>query len=76
MLNRIVYMYKKGFGIDNLKWLICHKTKPNQTINFFICRRLNIFENQTNSPLIIESYLEEKVQITRVGHKFCNILVT
>ena len=24
-------MYKNGFGIYNLQWLMCHKTKPNQT---------------------------------------------
>ena len=23
-------MYKNGFGINNLQWLMCHKTKPNQ----------------------------------------------
>ena len=27
--NRTVNMYKNGFGINNLQWLICHKTKPN-----------------------------------------------
>ena len=36
MLNWIVwnisiYMYKNGFGFNNLQWLMCHKTKPNQT---------------------------------------------
>ena len=28
--NRTVYMYKNGFGINDLQWLMCHKTKPNQ----------------------------------------------
>ena len=28
--NRTVYIYKNGFGI-NLKWLICHRTKPKQS---------------------------------------------
>ena len=27
--NRTVYMYKNEFGINNLQWLMCHKTKPN-----------------------------------------------
>ena len=31
MLNWIVYMYKNEFGIKNLLYLICNKTKPNQT---------------------------------------------
>ena len=29
--SRIVYMYKNGFNINNLQWLMCHNTKPNQT---------------------------------------------
>ena len=24
-------MYKKDLALNNLQWLICHKTKPNQT---------------------------------------------
>ena len=24
-------MYKLDFVLNNLQWLICHKTKPNQT---------------------------------------------
>ena len=24
-------MYKNRFGINNLQWLMCHKTKQNQT---------------------------------------------
>ena len=27
--NRTVYKYKNGFGINNLQWLMYHKTKPN-----------------------------------------------
>ena len=26
--NRTVYVYKNGFGINNLQWLMCHQTKP------------------------------------------------
>ena len=29
--NRTVYMIENRFGIDNLQWLMCHKTKPKQT---------------------------------------------
>ena len=32
-------MYKNGFGINNLQWLMYHKTKPNLT-NLYI---LNIY---------------------------------
>ena len=28
--NRTVYMYKNGFGIYNLNWLVCHKTKQKR----------------------------------------------
>ena len=28
--NRTVYMYKMDLELNNLQWLICHKTKPNQ----------------------------------------------
>ena len=36
--NRTVYMYKNGFGFNNLQWLLCDKTKPNpRSINFLIC---------------------------------------
>ena len=26
----LIYMYKKDLALNNLQWLICHKTKPNQ----------------------------------------------
>ena len=25
-------MYKKNFALNNLQWLICHKSQPNKTI--------------------------------------------
>ena len=25
-----MYMYKEDLALNNLQWLICHKTKPNQ----------------------------------------------
>ena len=25
-------MYKKDLALNNLQWMICHKTKPNQTV--------------------------------------------
>ena len=27
-----IYMYKKDLALNNLQWLICHKTQPNQII--------------------------------------------
>ena len=29
------YMYKQIWAINNLQWLICHKTQSNQIINIF-----------------------------------------
>ena len=26
-----IYLYKKDLTLNKLQWLICHKTKPNQT---------------------------------------------
>ena len=26
-----IYMYKEDLALNNLQWLICHKTQPNQT---------------------------------------------
>ena len=27
-------MYKEDFALNNLKWLICHKTQPNPTKSY------------------------------------------
>ena len=27
----LIYMYKEDLALNNLQWLICHKTQPNQT---------------------------------------------
>ena len=33
--NRIylIYMYKQDLALNNLQWLICHKTQPNQILH-------------------------------------------
>ena len=31
----LIYMYEKDLALNNLQWLICHKTKPNQTKPLF-----------------------------------------
>ena len=28
----LIYVYKKDLSLNNLQWLICHKTQPNQII--------------------------------------------
>ena len=34
--NRTVYMYNTDLALNNLKWLICHKTKPNSKIDLVV----------------------------------------
>ena len=29
-------MYKKDLALNNLDWLMCHKTKPNQTKSYIL----------------------------------------
>ena len=29
-------MYKEDLALNNLQWLICHKTKPNQILIYLI----------------------------------------
>ena len=31
----LIYTYKEYLALNNLQWLICHKTKPNLSINEF-----------------------------------------
>ena len=30
----LIYRYKQDLALNKLQWLICYKTKPNQTIIF------------------------------------------
>ena len=45
-------MYKEDLTLNNLQWLICHKTKPNQT-------KLNqiLLRNATKSGLFFNIFL-------------------
>ena len=37
----LIYMYKEDLALNNLQWLICHKTEPNYTIvKFWLCDRV------------------------------------
>ena len=40
-LNHIylICMYKEDFALNNLQWLICHKTKQNY---FTVCKQIDI----------------------------------
>ena len=32
-------MYKKDLVLNNLQWLICHKTKPSQAKQIYLCNK-------------------------------------
>ena len=32
----LIYMYKKDLALNNLQWLICHKSQPNQILYIHI----------------------------------------
>ena len=34
-------MYKDDLALNNLQWLICHKTQPNQNLNVYF-KKLNV----------------------------------
>ena len=38
-------MYKNGFGINNLQYLMCHETKANQIVNIYIWNTRESFRN-------------------------------
>ena len=31
-----MYMYKEDLALNNLQWLICHKTKPNHIYSIYM----------------------------------------
>ena len=33
----LIYMYKEDLALNNLQWLICHKTKPKETFLTKLC---------------------------------------
>ena len=35
-IRKFENMYEKDLDLNNLQWLICHKTKPNQVIYILI----------------------------------------
>ena len=46
-------MYENGFGINNLQWLMCHKTKPNQTQAKFLQFLQNILLRLFHKEMIL-----------------------
>ena len=43
-------MYKEDLSLDNLQWLICHKTRPNQTIQLMYKKLATVVEGDRNLP--------------------------
>ena len=51
-------MYKEDLALNNLQWLICHKTQPNQT-------KCNVTKKSSSSTIIVMHTLQimEAVEI-------------
>ena len=54
-----IYVFKQDLEFNNLKWLICHKTKPNQTKRLIVGEQDNNWDPgfndvNTNSKLRFE----------------------
>ena len=43
----IIYMYKEDLALNNLQWLICHKTQPNQISKLVSINTNNLQVNGT-----------------------------
>ena len=58
----LIYINKPGLALNNLQWLICHKTKPNQTPmkNHQLKRKINF-----NSTLIKKNYQNDNIKICK-----------
>ena len=39
-------MYKEDLALNNLQWLICHKTKPNKTNDYYYYLLIESFSRQ------------------------------
>ena len=62
-------MYKEDLALNNLQWLICHKTEPNQIIYLIymyeedlvlnklqelICQKIQPTNQPTNQPICLQ----------------------
>ena len=52
--NRTVYRYKIDLVLNNLQWLICHKTKPNQTKLMIMW--FQAFLSNTNNYMVLSKW--------------------
>ena len=39
-------MYKEDLALNNLQWLICHKTKPNHIYSIYMYKEDLVLNNQ------------------------------
>ena len=56
-----IYIYEQDLALNNLQWLKCHKTRPNQRNQSYLSEVLYvklIDRSNVNVPLIISSYTE------------------
>ena len=67
-------MYKEDLALNNLQWLICHKTQPNQTKqNQIVDNAQNTFSFPLNGFSISEKI--EKIKIEQYFVSFLHTLL-
>ena len=50
-------MYEEDLALSNLQWLICHKTKPNQTKQ----SHTNMYQNEEQEESFYLLYMKFKI---------------
>ena len=67
-IRYLIYMNKNNLALNNLQWLICHKTKPNQTLNGKPLKSVNQFIYLSSNISSTES--EVNIRISKVWNVF------
>ena len=62
----LIYMYEEDLALNNLQWLICHKTKPNHIYSIYMyeedlalnnLQRLICHKTKSNHIYLMYTYL-------------------
>ena len=55
----LIYMYKPDVALNNLQWLICHKTKLNQSVDYNVLWSRGGWNDNTTQKWVIKNILKE-----------------
>ena len=58
----LMYMHKEDLALNNLQWLICHKSQPNQTIfykkvSLFFTGYTELFLREEKKEKVLKSFI-------------------